>query len=75
MLLRKAKLRHLTRQRLSNVRKQQKIISIVLIFLFYEENLVPSNLNSKQLRFLGAHPSVHIKMTGSGVGLVWREIE
>ena len=74
MLLRKAKLRQLTRQRLSN-RKQQKIISIVLIFLFYEENLVPSNLNSKQLRFLGAHPSVHIKMTGSGVGLVWREIE
>ena len=46
-----------------------------ILFLYYEENLVPSNLNSKQLRFLGAHPSVHIKMTGSGVGLVWREIE
>ena len=57
-----SKLRELTGQRLSNVRKQQKIISIgPILFLCYEESLVSSNLNSKQLRFHGAHPSLDPK--------------
>ena len=55
---RKAKLRQPTGQRLSNVRGQQKEISIVpILFLCYEESLVSSNLNSKQLKFHGAHPT------------------
>ena len=55
----KPKLRQLTGQRLSNVRKQQKLISIEpILFIYYEESLVLLNLNSKQLRFHGAHPNV-----------------
>ena len=30
------------------------------LFLYYEESLVSSNLNSKQHRFHGAHPNVHM---------------
>ena len=57
---RKAKLRQPTGQRLSNVRVQPKKISIVpILFLYYEESLVSSNLNSKQLRFHGAHAVIH----------------
>ena len=57
-----SKLRQLTGQRLSNVRKQQKIILIgPILFLCYEESLVSSSLNSKQLRFHGAHPNKHAK--------------
>ena len=56
---RKAKLRQPTGQRLSNIRKQQTKISIgPILFLYYEESLVSSNLNSKQLRFHGAHPNI-----------------
>ena len=50
-------MRELIGQRLSNVRKQQKTISIVpILFLYYEESLVSSNLNLKQLRFHGVRP-------------------
>ena len=28
-----------------------------ILFLYYEESLISSNLNSKQLRFHGAHPN------------------
>ena len=53
-------LRQPTGQKLSNFRRQQKKISIgPILFLYYEESLVSSNLNSKQLRFHGAHPNVH----------------
>ena len=55
------KLRQPIGQRLSNVRTQQTQISIVpILFLYYEESLVSSNLNYKQLRFHGAHPTTHI---------------
>ena len=30
-----------------------------ILFLYYEESLESSNLNSKQLRFHGTHPNVH----------------
>ena len=30
-----------------------------ILFLYYEESLVSSNLNSNQLRFDCAHPTVH----------------
>ena len=32
-----------------------------ILFLYYEESLVSSNLNSKLLRFHCAHPTVHLK--------------
>ena len=55
----KAKLRQPTGQKRSNVREQQTKISIgPILFLYYEESLLSSNLNSKQLRFLCAHPNV-----------------
>ena len=54
--IRKAKLRQPTGQRLSNVRMQQKKINLTL-FLYYEESLVSSNLNSNQLRFHGVRPN------------------
>ena len=47
----KAKLR----QRLSNVWGQQKNSIGSILFLHYKESLVSSNLNSKQLKFHGAH--------------------
>ena len=51
---RKAKLRQPTGQRLSKVRVQQTKISIgPILFLYYQESLVSSNLNSKQLWFHG----------------------
>ena len=54
---RKAKLRQPTGQRLSNIRTQQTKISIgPILFLYYEERLVSSSLNSKQLRFHGVRP-------------------
>ena len=38
---------------------QQTKISIgPILFLYYEESLVSSNLNSKQLRFHGVNPNV-----------------
>ncbi len=59
--LRKAKLRQPIEQRLSNVRRKLKEISIVrILFLQYEESLVSSNLNSEQLRFHGVRPNVAI---------------
>ena len=36
---------------------KKKSIRLIL-FLYFEESLVSSNLNSKQLRFHGAHPNV-----------------
>ena len=45
-----------------NVRKQQTKISIgPILFLYHEESLVSSNLDSKQLKFHGAHPNVYGK--------------
>ena len=56
---RKAKLRQPTGQRLSNIRMEQKKISIgPILFLYYEESLLSSNLNSNLLRFHCAHPNV-----------------
>ena len=52
------KLRQPTRQRQSNVRTQQKKINQANLILYYEENLVSSNLNSKLLRFHCAHPNL-----------------
>ena len=44
---------------LSNVRtKQNKILIGPILSLYYEESLVSSNLNSKQLRFHGVRPNV-----------------
>ena len=55
-----------TGQRISNVRKQQKKISILpILFLCYEESLVSSNLNSKLLWFHSVGPNV----TSSAVGV------
>ena len=48
-----------TGQRLRNIRVQQLKISIgPILFLYYEESMVSSNLNSKQLRFHGVRPNV-----------------
>ena len=56
---RKAELRQPTGQRLSNVRTQQtKISTRSTLFLCYEESLVSSNLNLKQLRFHDVRPNV-----------------
>ena len=53
-----SKLRQPTGQRLSNVRTQQTKISIgPILFLYHEESILSSNLNSKELRFHGAHPN------------------
>ena len=54
-----SKLRQPTGQKLSNVRGEQKKSIGPILFLYYEKSLVSSNLNSKQLRFHGAHPNVH----------------
>ena len=55
-----SKLRQPTGQRLSNIRTQQTKISIgPILFLYYEESLVSSNSNSKQLRFHGAHQKIY----------------
>ena len=54
-----AKLRQPTGQRQSNVRTQQKNLIRPILFLYYEESLVSSNLNSKLLRFHCTHPNVH----------------
>ena len=49
-----------TGQRLSNVRTQQKKNSIgPILFIYYEDILVSSNLNSKQLRFHGVRPNLY----------------
>ena len=49
-----------TGQRQSNVRTQQKKISIgPILLLYYEESLVLSNLNSNLLRFHCALPNIH----------------
>ena len=56
----KAKLRQPTGQRLSNFRTQQTKITIgQILFLYFEESLVSSNLNSKQLRFHCVRSIVH----------------
>jgi hypothetical protein len=56
---RKIKLRQPTGQRLTNVRTQQKRISIgPILFLYYEESLVSSNLNSKLYWFHSPSQSV-----------------
>ena len=54
------KLRQPTGQRQSNAMTQPKNISIgPILFLYYEECLVSSNLNSNLLRLHCAHPNVH----------------
>ena len=65
-----AKLRQPKGQRLSNVRMQQTKISIgPILFLYYEECLVSSNLNSKELRFHGAHHGLQIDTYSVSVDL------
>ena len=55
----KFRLRQPIGQRLSNVRTQQTKISMgPILFLYYEESLVSSNLNSKQLRLHGVRAAV-----------------
>ena len=49
-----------TGQRLCNIRMQQFFLMGPILFLYYEESLVSSNLNSKLLWFHSAHPSVGI---------------
>ena len=62
---RKAKLRQPRGQRLSNVRTRLTKISIVpILFLYHEESLVSSNLNSKQLRFHSVRPNLYIFLSG-----------
>jgi hypothetical protein len=59
-----------TGQKLSNVRRQQIFFSIrPILFLYYEEILVSSNLNSKQLRFHCAHPNIYV-LWGQPIKLV-----
>ena len=54
-----SKLRQPTGQILSNVRTQQRKISIApILSLYYEESLVSPNLNSNLLRFHCAHPNL-----------------
>ena len=57
---RKAKLRQPTGQRQSNVRMQNFFLIGPILFWYYEESLVSSNLNSNLLRFHCAHPNVHV---------------
>ena len=58
--LSQSKLRQPTGHRQSNVRKQRIKVSIrPTLFLYYEESLVSSNLNSSLLRFHCAHLTVH----------------
>ena len=33
------------------------------LFLYYDESLLSSNLNSKQLRFHGVRPNLHVQQT------------
>ena len=54
-----AKLRQPIGQRLCNVRMRQKKLIGPVLFSYYEESLVSSNLNSKLFRFHSAHPTVH----------------
>ena len=35
-----------------------------ILFLYYEESLISSNLNSKQLRFHGVRPNIQSKSRG-----------
>ena len=37
-----------------------------ILFLYYEESLVSSNLNSKLFRFHSAHPNVHTDYGNTG---------
>ena len=58
-IFRKAKLRQPTWQRQRNVRTQKTKISIrPILFLYYEESLVSSILNSKLFRFHCVRPSL-----------------
>ena len=58
-----SKLRKQTGQRLSSVRLQQTKISIgPILFLYYEESLVSSNLNSKLFLFHCVRPNVQCWM-------------
>ena len=58
MLAVSAKLRQPIGQRLCKVRTQQKKLMRPILFLYYEESLVSSNLNSKLLRFHSVRPNV-----------------
>ena len=62
---RKAKLRQPTGQRLSNVRRHQTKISIgPILFSYYEESRVSSNLNSNLIRIHCAHPKCFYCLLG-----------
>ena len=62
-----SKLRQPTGQRQSKVRMQQKKIIIgPILFLYCEESLVSSNLNSNLLRFHCAHPNLHTYVQSKG---------
>ena len=47
------------KQRQSNVRMQQKKSIGPILFLYYEESLVSSNLNSKVLLIYSVRPNIH----------------
>ena len=62
--IRKAKLRRPQGRDLatSGNNKQKFQFSQSYSYITYEESLVSSNLNSKQFRFHGAHPTVHVHL-------------
>ena len=57
-----AKLRQPTWQRLCIVRTQEKNLMGTILFLYYEESLLSSNLISKLLWFLSVRPIEHPKI-------------
>ena len=59
---RKAELSQPTGQRQSNVRTQQKKSIVPILFLYYEESLVSSNLNSNLLWFHCVRPNIYISL-------------
>ena len=69
-----SKLRQPTGQRQSNIRTQQKNYLIgPILFLYYEESLVSSNLNLKLFRFHCVRPNEHAKRVFINIKfVVWR---
>ena len=58
-----SKLRQPSGQRQSNVRTQQKKSIRPILFLYYDESLVSSKMNSKLFRFHCVRPNVHPYLT------------
>ena len=70
-----SKLRQPTGQRQSNIRMQQKKSIRPILFLYYEESLVSSNLNSKLFRFHCVRPNVHITLDISSIHFVMNPMQ